>query len=410
LCYKHVTLLSYTSDSNSGSFNIERISVKKKIKILLFTDTLCDLNGVSRFIQDIAKEAIKKEVQLFILTSTAKKDCPQLPNIYNIKPLFKMKMPFYNQLDFVFPSYGEMKKISEKIQPDIIHISTPGMVGFFGRSIAKKSNIPIMGTYHTDFPKFIYNNIPIKWVEQLSIQIMRYFYKNFTALFVRSNEYMKIAQEHTHLAKENIHVLQAGIDTSKFNTHYKNMDIWDDYNIPQNHTKALYVGRLTKEKNFPLLLEYWATYFALSPNKNISLIVVGSGKLDEEKYAPFNVKFLGEKRGEVLSKIYASADLFLFPSTTDTLGQVAMEAMSSGLSVIVSDKGGPQTLIDPNKPAGYVVDTQNKALWLESIHHLISSQTLREEMASNGIATIQNMGIENSFEAFIDKHIEVLLK
>lgn len=374
----------------------------------MFTDTLCDLNGVSRFIQDIAKEAIRKEVQLFIITSTVKKDCPTLPNIYNIKPLFKMKMPFYNQLDLVFPSYREMKKVYEEIQPDIVHISTPGLVGFFGRSIAKKSNIPIIGTYHTDFPKFIYNNIPVKWVEQLTIQIMRYFYKNFTALFVRSNEYMKITQKHTNVPKEHIHVLQAGIDTSKFNTNYKSINIWDDYNVPQNHTKALYVGRLTKEKNFPLLLEYWAAYFALSPNKNISLIVVGSGKVNEKKYTPFNVKFLGEKRGETLSKIYASADLFLFPSTTDTLGQVAMEAMSSGLSVIVSNKGGPQTLIDPNKPAGYVVDTQNKEKWIESIHQLISNPTLRQEMAGNGIRTIQNMGIEKSFESFIQKHIDVL--
>jgi len=382
--------------------------LKKKIKIVLFTDTLCDLNGVSNFIQDIAKEAIKKEVQLFILTSTAKKDCPTLPNIYNIKPLFKMKMPFYHQLDLVFPSYGDMKNITEQIQPDIIHISTPGMVGFLGRSIAKKNNIPIIGTYHTDFPKFIYNNIPIKWVERLTIQIMRYFYKNFTALFVRSNEYMKIAQEHTHLPQEDIHVLQAGIDTAKFNTHYKSIDIWEEYNIPQNHTKALYVGRLTKEKNFPLLLEYWSTYFALSPNKHISRIVVGSGKLNEERYAPFNVKFLGEKRGETLSKIYASADLFLFPSTTDTLGQVVMEAMSSGLSIIVSHKGGPQTLIDPNKPAGYVIDTKNKALWIESIHQLISNPILREKMGKNGIATLQNRGIEKSFEAFILKHIEIL--
>lgn len=358
----------------------------------------------------MAKEAIKKEVQLFIITSTAKEDCPTLPNIYNIKPLLKMEMPFYNQLDLVFPSYREIKRVCEEIQPDIIHISTPGLVGFFGRSIAKKINIPIVGTYHTDFPKFIYNNIPIRWVEQLTIHIMRYFYKNFTALFVRSNEYMKITQKHTHLPQEHIHVLQAGIDTSKFNTNYKSINIWDEYNVPQNHTKALYVGRLTKEKNFPLLLEYWSTYFTLSQNKNISLIVVGSGKLNEEKYASFNVKFLGEKRGEALSKIYASADLFLFPSTTDTLGQVAMEAMSSGLSVIVSNKGGPKTLIDQNKPAGYVLDTKNKELWVESIHQLISNPALRKKMANNGISTIQNMGIEKSFESFIDKHIEVLNK
>ena len=387
--------------------------MKNQIKILLFTDTLCDLNGVSRFIQDMVKEAEKREnsnseVQFFVITSTEKNNSPLLKNIYNIKTLFTMKMPFYNQLDLVLPSYSEMKRVTEEIQPDIIHISTPGLVGFLGRSIAKKAGIPIMGTYHTDFPKFIYNNIPIQWVEQLTIRIMRYFYKNFTALFVRSNEYMKIAQEHTTLAPERIHLLKAGINTQTFNIKHESRDIWESYNVPQNYTKALYVGRLTKEKNFPLLLEYWSAYFDSTSKKNISLIVVGSGALDEKKYASYNVIFLGEKQGEELSKIYASADLFLFPSTTDTLGQVVMEAMSSGLSVVVSDKGGPKTLINPKKPAGYALNTTNKQAWINSIDTLISNETLRKDMSENAIETIQNMGIEKSFNAFVEKHLEML--
>lgn len=387
--------------------------MKNKIKILLFTDTLCDLNGVSRFIQDMTKESIKesdinRDIQFYVITSSIKNSCPSLPNIYNIKPLFKMKMPFYNELDLVIPSYSAIKQAYQKISPDIIHISTPGMVGLMGRFLAKKNDIPIIGTYHTDFPKFIYNNIPIKWVEKLTIYIMKSFYKNFRALFVRSNEYIKITQEQTSLSNNQIHLLQAGIDTSKFNHKHKNIDIWDEYNIPKEHIKALYVGRLTKEKNFPLLLEYWSAYYELSSNKNISLIVVGSGKLNEEYYAAYNIFFVGEKRGEALSQIYASADFFLFPSTTDTLGQVVMEAMSSGLSVIVSDKGGPKTLIDKHNPAGYVINAENKEQWLKAIGALVEDKTLRINMSQRGIETINNMGIEKSYNAFIEKHKEIL--
>jgi len=382
--------------------------MKKKIKILLFTDTFCDLNGVSRFIQDMSKEALKHEVQFYVITSTVKKHCPSLENIYNLKPLFTMKMPFYKELDLVIPSYREMKSITQKLSPDIIHISTPGMVGLLGRRIAQKHQIPIIGTYHTDFPKFIYNNIPIGWVEKLSIKLIRYFYKNFKGLFVRSNAYMKIAQEHTNLPKERIHLLQAGINRAKFNPVYKAVEIWDGYKIPQSHTKALYVGRLSKEKNFPLLLEYWSLYYDLSSNKEISLIVVGSGKMDEEKYRPYNVKFLGEQRGEALSKIYASADFFLFPSNTDTLGQVVMEAMSSGLSVIVSDKGGPQTLIDAEEAGGYVVNSSDKEAWLEKVDILVSNISLREKMSQNAIKSIESMGIEKSFEAFLEQHMAIV--
>ncbi|HFU77682.1 MAG TPA: glycosyltransferase family 1 protein, partial [Epsilonproteobacteria bacterium] len=356
----------------------------------------------------ILKKAIEKEVEFYVVTSSSKKPCPNLKNLYNLAPIFKMKMPFYKELDLVFPSYSKMKELTDTIQPDIIHISTPGLVGLFGRSIAKCSNIPMVGTYHTDFPKFVYNNIPIHFVEDLVVLLMRFFYKNFQTLFVRSNAYVKVLEDQIGVAKNRITLLKAGIDTNKFNRNNKDFAIWKHYNIPEEHTKMLYVGRLSKEKNFPLLLELWKSYFMLSKNKDISLIVVGSGSLDEAMYAPYNVRFLGEKRGEALAKIYASSDIFLFPSNTDTLGQVVMEAMSSGLSVIVSNKGGPKTLIAKEKPSGYSIDTQEKEAWLEAIDTLVSDKNLREKMGKNGAEQIANMDIAQSFDAFMAKHKEYM--
>ncbi|WP_289413033.1 glycosyltransferase [Sulfurovum zhangzhouensis] len=375
----------------------------KNIRILLFTDTLCDVNGVSRFIQDISKLAHQKELAFYVVTSTAK-ICPDLSNVQIIKPLFRTKMPFYPELDLVLPSYKRLKSITEEIDPDVVHISTPGFVGLMGRRIAQKKSIPMLGTYHTDFPAFAYKNMPYKIVKHIGNKVMEYFYRDFKALFVRSEAYKKIVQEDVKFDPENIHTLKAGIDTRKFNTSYKEMGIWQMYGIPETSVKALYVGRFTKEKNFPLLLELWKAYYLQSKNKNIYLIAVG-GDLDESLFERYHIKSLGIKRGEELSKIYASSDLFLFPSTTDTLGQVVMEAMSSGLPVLVSDEGGPKTLIGDKQQAGYAINVNDRILWLEKIKVLMENRSLREKHGENGHKIIAEMDIAKSFDAFWEVHM-----
>ena len=374
----------------------------KNSKVLLFTDTLCDVNGVSRFIQDISKLAHQKGLAFYVVTSTVK-TCPDLPNVRIIKPSFRTRMPFYPDLDLVFPSYRKLKSITEEIDPDVVHISTPGFVGLMGRRIARKRSIPVLGTYHTDFPAFAYNNMPYTIVKQVGNRVMQWFYRDFRALFVRSEAYQKIVREDVRFDPAKIHTLKAGIDTRKFHPGYRDMEIWQEYGIPERSVKALYVGRFTKEKNFPLLLELWKAYYAQSQNKNIYLITVG-GDLDDSLFEKYHIRSLGIKRGEELSKIYAGSDLFLFPSTTDTLGQVVMEAMSSGLPVIVSDKGGPQTLIGKEREAGYAIDVKERALWLEKIKALMEDEVLRRELGENGHQIIARMDIEKSIEAFWKVH------
>lgn len=373
-------------------------------KVVLFTDTFCDINGVSRFLQDIAGIAQNNSLGLYIITSSVK-SCPEMKNVYIVKPKFRTKIPFYPELDLVLPSYKALKHILDQIEPDVVHISTPGFVGMMGRRIAKKRSLPVIGVYHTDFPAFAYNNLPFKIVKYIADRFMQNFYKDFKALFVRSESYRKIVNTDVKFDNENIHILQAGIDVDKFNRSYKDMEIWEEYNIPKNATKALYVGRLTKEKNFPLLIDLWKQYYQKRNDKNIYLIVLG-GDVESSLFEQYHIKSLGVKRGEALSKLYASSDLFLFPSTTDTLGQVVMEAMSSGLPVIVSDKGGPKTLINEERRNGYAIDTSDQHTWLEKISELMENKILRDTLGENGHKYISDMGISKSFDAFWYEHVK----
>jgi glycosyltransferase involved in cell wall biosynthesis len=369
-------------------------------RILLFSDTVCDANGVSRFLQNYSQLAKELKVDFRVVTSTTKTRCDD-SLFFNTKPLFKIEMPFYKELDLVIPKKSELEKIVREFRPDLIHISTPGLVGFAGRKIAKKFGIPMAGVYHTDFPEFIYDNTKSSLLRWITKRVLRNFYKDFTAVFSRSETYIPHISESIGVLKEKIHVLKAGIDTNSFHTKFTDEVIWEKFKISKNSIKALYVGRLTPEKNFPFLLEVWKEFKNRSGDKTSSLIVVGDGKEKFGNLSQFGIHFLGYRGGEELSKIYASSDFFLFPSINDTLGQSVMEAQSSGLPAIVSNIGGPKTVVKNNESA-FVLPIE-KNIWIEKISKLIENQKLRKDFSKVGHQNIQNMSIKDSFLDFFQK-------
>ena len=379
----------------------------KDIKICLFTDTFCDANGVSRFLQDMARESLSSKVELNIITSTVKNYCPKLDNIFILKPFFRIKMPFYKELDLVFPPIRQMVKKVKELQPDVIHISTPGFIGIIGTLIALKYKIPVIGTYHTDFPMYIYSNTRLKLAKNITTLFMKLFYKKFTALVTRSQEYIEVINQDICIKKEKIFFLQPGTNIKTFSPKYYNDNLWENYNLPQNSAKFLYVGRLTKEKNLDYLFEIWKLFYNQSKKKDSYLCLAGSGELENYKDSlkKYNVVFLGHKEKEELSSLYASSTVFVFPSTTDTLGQVVLESLASATPVIVTNKGGPCGIVNNSKEqVGFVLDIEEKKSWIKLFKKFENGKLNQELLRKNSYIYSKNFSITKTFESFMDIH------
>jgi len=372
----------------------------KDIKICLISDTVFDLNGVSRFIQDMVKQSTETKKDFVVITSTNKNDGIEYQNILNLKPIFKIKMPFYNSLDLVFPNFFKIYKAIKLVNPDIIHISTPGTVGLCGLISAKLLKKPIAGIYHTDFPQYIYKNTNSKILKFISKKYLQVFYRNFKIIFSRSSSYRDIISKDINFKIENIIDFKYGIDLNKYNKSHKDIKIWNKFNIRENNFKVLYVGRISKEKNIDKLIKVWkAKYLSM-----MDLILVGDDELgiDKDKLLKYNIHFLGRQKGLTLSKIYASSNCFIFPSTTDTLGQVVLEALASGLPAIVTNQGGPKEFV--SNDYGYVLDINDRKSWIKAVKELYFKEKIYKSKSQKACNIMQKYNISNSFLDFWDKN------
>ncbi len=373
--------------------------------ICLFSDTVCDANGVSRFINDLAAAA--QADNLYVLTATKKTHCKKLDNIIILPCLVKSTMPFYKELDIAVPNYFKLKEKVLAINPKLIIISTPGPIGFMGLRIANRLGIKKVAIYHTDFPSYIYDNTKNRFLHGFTNRFMRYFYGGFDRVYSRSRQYVPNLTNQIGLPQEKIAVLKAGIAVHNFSPSFAGEGFFGKYGLDTKSKKLLYVGRLSKEKNFDFLVSFFKALRAASSSK-IDLICCGEGKplADKDAYANDGIHLLGYKDKSELAPIYANSDLFVFPSVTDTLGQVVMEAMASALPVIVSDKGGPKTLLSHGKE-GLIVPVEQKR-WVDAARKLLEDIAAMQQMGWQGRQTMMPRSFAQTYTHFKSLNRQVL--
>jgi glycosyltransferase involved in cell wall biosynthesis len=398
------------AEPGSGASALER-----PMKISLFTDTLGDINGVCRFIQNAAEHSNKTGRDLEVITSTTF-DVPEWDNIHNFEPSFAADIPKYQNLQVVLPPLVKMLRHVDKHQPDVIHISTPGPVGMVGFIAAKMLKVPVLGVYHTDFPAYVdhlFDDAGFTWGTK---KFMHWFYKPFSAIFTRSDDYIESLVD-LDLKRENCLSLKPGVDTELFNTDFEDRQYFaglgTEGSLKKESTKAetvrvLFVGRVSVEKNLPMLVKVWKEVDKRCKARGLDaeLVIVGDGPYREEmskELKKTSTRFLGFRHGDELSKIYASCDIFAFTSTTDTLGQVVMEAQASGQTVLVTDKGGPQEVVKHGK-TGFVLPSEDVSEWADKLEMLIADDDKRIQMSRAANAAMQSMTLGDSFDHFWHVH------
>jgi len=323
-------------------------------KIALFTDTYHEINGVAMTIHSQVNAARQANKPLIVITCG--QESKQDTVVKNFEPVGSINLPEYPELKLFYPPFLCM--LDYCYEQGITHIQseTPGPVGLAGLAAAMILKLPFNGTYHTSFPQttgFLTDDTAI---EATLWKYMLWFYGQMDTIYVFSQATADQLIE-KGISKKSIHIHPQGIDTQKFHPNKRNGYFKSQFQIDDTELKILYVGRISKEKGLPLLVR---TIKDIAEKRNgFRLIMVGDGPyLPEMKEAlrEYPVVFTGYLTGENLAHAYASSDLFVFPSTVDTFGNVVLEAQASGVPVIVTDQGGPKENLIPQK-TGFIVPT-----------------------------------------------------
>lgn len=378
-------------------------------RICLFTDTLGDVNGVSRFLRAVAVRA----PNVHVITST-RLECPRAENIHNVAPVLTRPMPGYPTIDLAIPSPRAVGEVAGRLRPGMVHVSTPGPMGWLGRRFAMKRGLPLVGTYHTDFPTYVEHLFENAALTRLAGACVERFYRPFDRVLARSTAFVEGASV-PRIPTGGLSLLRPGVDTRAFHPGHRDRSgsLWTT--IPRARAasvKLLYAGRVSVEKNLAMLAHVWPRVRAMCVRRGVDaqLVIVGDGPYRpvlERSLADRDAVFAGFRAGSELSALYASCDAFIFPSATDTLGQAVMEAQASGLAAIVSDRGGPRDIVEHGR-TGYVLPLvpagASDALWCERACDLLTSPALRQALGAAARERVESMTIDASVAHFVALH------
>ncbi|MEP6956935.1 MAG: glycosyltransferase family 1 protein, partial [Chthoniobacterales bacterium] len=362
-----------------------------------FTDTLEDVNGVSTTICRMVAAAAEAGEELVVVTSLGELHLDGIP-VKNFQPIGEFELPEYELQKLSFPPILQILDYVQREQFTEIIISTPGPMGLTGLLAAKMLNLRTSGIYHTDFPEYIRILTEDKFLESLAWTYMRWFYGQQETVFVNSEQYRRSWIDRGIEATK-LKILPRGLDTELFTATRRDPVFWRRFGWKDDAAvRLLYVGRVSKEKDLDVLA---AAYRQLrAAHVAVQLFVVGVGPYTKAlaRLLPDAI-FTGYLAGEELATAYASADIFVFPSTTDTFGNVILEAQASGLPVVVSDVGGPCELVEEGVN-GFITRALDAEGFAAAVRTLASDGALRARMSEAARASVANRSWPRAFRRF----------
>src|SRR6266446_1266510 len=361
-----------------------------------FTDTLEDVNGVATTIRKMTAAGTAAGKELIVVTSRSELQIDDIP-IKNFQPIGEFELPEYELQKLSFPPILQILDYIQREKFTEIIISTPGPIGLTGLLAGKMLNLQTSGIYHTDIPEYVRILTEDRFLESLAWSYMHWFYGQLDTVFVNSEEYRKCWIDRG-FAPEKLKILPRGLDTDLFKPGRRDPSFWQGSGMNGQEVRLLYVGRISREKDLDVLA---AAYDKVrKAGQPVRLFLVGHGPYSETLAAALpDAVFLGYLTGESLATAYASADIFVFPSTTDTFGNVVIEAQASGLPVIVSDLGGPKELVEDGVN-GLVTKAHDVKDVARAITLLVSDQDMRARMGKKARQSVVDRSWPGAFRKF----------
>lgn len=252
-----------------------------------------------------------------------------------------LPIPNYPGLRFGLPAKGTLARLWSRDRPDVVHVATEGPLGWSAVAAARKLKLPVSSGFHTNFDSYS-RHYGIGWLKGSIARYLKGFHNRTDVTLVPTH---RLAEDLLQEGYRNVRVLSRGVDSALFNPGRRSAALRAHWGAARDDLVVACVGRLAPEKNIDLVLRTFAAVQAVRPEARMVFVGGGPLALALSEQHPRHI-FAGVRHGEDLAAHYASADLFLFPSLTETFGNATTEALASGLAVLAYDRAAAGDLIE----------------------------------------------------------------
>jgi phosphatidylinositol alpha 1,6-mannosyltransferase len=354
------------------------------MRVAFFTDSYYEANGVARTTAALESCARRRDLPLLLVHagSTTRLVTEGSVTRMELKRWRPTSFGLEHDVRFDVAMWRHLPKVTAAIRtfaPDVLHFTGPSDIGQLGAWIGHRSNLPMIGSWHTNLHEYAARRLRLEWAsealrekarraaEQHSLRALMFFYKRPRVVLAPNDELAAMLERETG---KPTFLMSRGVDTTLFNPAKRTRSDRRTVNIG-------YVGRLSPEKSVRQLHAI-QTALAADGLTNVRFTIVGDGR--ERQWLREHLRraeLTGVLRGEALATAYANMDLFVFPSETETVGNVVLEAMASGVPVVAMTHGGPKFIADPGRSA--VLATDHRGL-IDAVRALVPDAARRGEM------------------------------
>jgi glycosyltransferase involved in cell wall biosynthesis len=373
------------------------------MRIALFSEVYWPMvSGVGVTLRNLTRALESRGHQVRVYTATYPPlDGTSVPPEVHQSP----SVPFflYSDVQWAFPRNRELVDDLAQFRPDIVHIATEWAMGYAGLRAAEQLGVPIIASAHTDYEQYV-ARYHLDWAWHFGLKYLRWFYGKAGRVLCPSRVYEQ------HLRSRGIHhtgLWTRGIDPELFGPRFRNDAYRAACGVREQDPLVTYVGRLAPEKDLEILLRAWA---ALGNRRgNARLVLVGDGPMAREiesRRIP-GIQLTGVLRGEALATAYASADIFAFPSATETFGNVVLEGMASRLATVVAGAGGVLDFCEDEKNA-LLARPGDPAHMADQLARLLADPALRERLSAAALETARGRRWDTIWDGVMRMYEDVI--
>ncbi len=361
--------------------NRQRSRPEEPRRVAVIADGIGSMHGVTHTIEQIRERGVPGyEVEVIGTDPGVDRRLPAAT---------ELEMPFYEGLSLGVPGLPDLVETLAEGRYDLLHVTAPGPAGVAATLLSRATGLPLLASYHTELAAYAGMRSADGGIEAIARGALGAFY-GVPGVVLSPSPAADASLTGLGIDQARVRRWERGVDTQRFDPAKARRERFP------GEIKVLYAGRLTREKGLDLLAESFLRAHRADPR--LHLLLAGGGPEEPELRERLggHATFLGWLGGEDLAEAYASADAFLFASSTDTYGQVILEAAASGLPVVAVAEGGPAALVE-NRHTGLLCRPDADHL-AGALLQLASSPQLRRKLGEAGAAAARGRSWERSLE------------